>query len=150
MKWETASGMVRLVHIVALAAVLFGFGAAPVSASAGMGIDKKAPHAIAVSAFGSPLLPRKVNLLSMDSRRVLLSISSVKILPVLVEGKPVPVNWFDFEDTTLFEEVAPYLWFVAALLVLTLVAQREVRNAAIPAPRPKPPAGPWNRLPPRA
>lgn len=142
MKRETASVMIRLVHMAALAAVLLGFGAAPGLASAVRGIDEKAPHAIAVSAFGSPLLPGKVTLLSTDARRVLLSVSSAKILPVLVERKPEATNWFDFQGTSLFKEVAPYLWFVAALLVLTLMARREVRNAANPGPRPRRRSGP--------
>ena len=128
--------------MAALAAVLLGFGAVPGLASAVRGIDEKAPHAIAVSAFGSPLLPGKVTLLSTDARRVLLSVSSAKILPVLVERKPEATNWFDFQGTSLFKEVAPYLWFVAALLVLTMIARREVRNAANPGPRPRRRSGP--------
>lgn len=99
-----------------------------------------------MSAFGSPLLSGKVTLLSTDARRVLLSVSLVKILPVLVERQPEPQNWFDFEDTTLFKEVGAYLWFMAAFFVLTLMARREVRNAAIPAPRRKPPPGPWDHV----
>jgi hypothetical protein len=155
MKVDTVSGMTRLVHILAFAAILLAGGtllAAPGSASAVRGIDEKSPHIIAVSQFGSPLLPGKVTLLSTDARRVLLSISSAKILPVLVERKPEPKSWLSavagkFEDNALFEEVAPYLWFVAAFFVLTLMARREVRNAAIPAPRPKRPPGPWSHRP---
>lgn len=129
--------------MLALGAVLGAFGAAPGSASAIRGIDEMAPHAIAVAAFGSPLLPGKVTLLSTDSRRLLLSVSSVKILPVLLER---PAQGDGGTPTTLFKEVAPYLWFVAAFFVLTLMARREVRQAAIPAVRRKQrPVDPWVR-----
>lgn len=139
MKLKTVSAMKwhRLVHIFALGAILVGFGAGPGSASVTSGIHQKAPHKIAVAAFGSPLLPGKVTLLSTDSRRLLLSVSSVKILPVLLERNE--------ETTTLFKVVAPYLWFVAALFILTLMARREVRQAAIPAIRRKPAENPWVR-----
>lgn len=142
--------------MIVIAAVMIVGGAVlatPGHALATRGIVDKSPHILAVSAFGSPLLPGKVTLLSMDSRRLLLSVSSAKILPVLLERNPEPENWFSFEDNALFQDntlfkvVAPYLWFVAALFVLTLMARREVRNAAIPAPRPRPPAGPWGRPP---
>jgi hypothetical protein len=142
--------------MVVFIAVMIAGGAltaAPGHASATRGIVDKSPHIVAVSAFGSPLLPGKVTLMSTNSRRLLLSVSSVKILPVLLERKPEPKNWFSLEDNvlfqgnTLFKVVAPYLWFVAALFVLTLMARREVRQAAIPAPRPRSPAGPWGRAP---
>jgi hypothetical protein len=138
--------------MLVFAAILIAGNVAPGSATAVRGIDEKSPHAIAVSAFGSPLLPGKVTLLSTDARRVLLSVSSVKILPVLVERKPEPQSWFSgvankFKDNRLFKEVAPYLWFVIAFFILTLFARREVRDAAIPAPRPRRRSGPWDKLP---
>lgn len=140
----------------ALATILIAGITATASATAVRGIHEKSPHMIAVSAFGSPLLPGKVTLLSTDARRVLLSVSSVKILPVLLERTPEPESWFSalssrFEDNRLFREVAPYLWFVAAFFILTLLGRREVRQAAIPAPRPRRwagrPTGPWDKLP---
>ena len=146
MKVEPASGMIRLVQLLTLCALILACGSTPGSTSAVRGIVEKSPHAIAMSAFGSPLLSGKVTLLSTDARRVLLSVSLVKILPVLVERQPKSQNWFNFEDTTLFKEVGAYLWFMAAFFVLTLMARREVRNAAIPAPRRKPPPGPWDHV----
>jgi len=106
----------------------------------GPGNRRKIAHAIAVSAFGSALLPGKVTLLNTDARRVLLSVSLVKILPVLLERTREPESWLSavsnkFRDNRLFKEVAPYLWFVVALLILTLLSGRELRHAAIPAPR---------------
>jgi hypothetical protein len=138
--------MMRPFGILTITAMLFAAGsllAPPGLASVTRGIDRTAPHIVAVSAYGSPLLPGKVTLLGAGSRRILMSIASAKILPLQLE--PEPRARFSFGDNALLAEVAPYLPFVLALFILTLFARREVRRAAIPAPRPKPPPGPWTR-----
>lgn len=119
----------RMIAVVALAAAL----APSAGASVRGGIESKMPHLVAVKAFGAPLVPGEATIPLDDPRRMLIAISSVKLLPVT--SAAARVTGVLSEPGPVLRELFPYLPVLLALFLLSLLARRKVRLAMIPPPR---------------
>lgn len=122
------NGFLRMLTAMALAATLVS----PAGASVSDGIQSKMPHVIAVKAFGAPLVPAAATISPDDPRRLLFTISSVKILSITTG--PGPASGVASKPWPVLREMLPYAPVLLALLVLSLLARRGVRRAAIPPP----------------